>query len=168
MTCEEHKHAPCDCRQHEVGHVIHNGHVDHTVRGKDIQVAHSVHGDHVDHVVHTSHGDHIDHGVKHHEKDFGLMRTEYGSLAWKHLNWPLIIVIIIGVVVIVYSIADNTKDIDQKSFAIFISVAWTLISAFVMWIMWGRQKYKETWWLLMASFAVFILILVLLIVLGEN
>lgn len=80
--------------------------------------------------------------------------------------WPVIIVLIIGLIATIYAFFAIDVLQSRRIFAGIILGLWTLIWVLILWLMWSEHHYRATWW--MAILPVFVIVLFVVLVLVFN
>jgi hypothetical protein len=80
--------------------------------------------------------------------------------------WQMIISILIGVGLILYTALLATIAPARRNFSVLMLILWTLLWAILLWVLWGHCENATAWWLLIFSTLVTLTFFILIVALN--
>ena len=99
-----------------------------------------------------------------------IQTIEPVSISYNSVPWAMIILLILGAIIVMYTaIAPNITS-ERRIFGIVITILWVAIWTVILWVLWRNNSYESTWWALLIPITMLLLffILIILLNLGTN
>ena len=82
--------------------------------------------------------------------------------------WAMIIMMITGGILLVYTTLGENIDSNVKIFGILMIVLWTLMWSFILYLLWKDNYITSTWWMLVLGISALIFFFILIIILNVD
>jgi hypothetical protein len=82
--------------------------------------------------------------------------------------WAAIIMLIFGGILLIYTAMGTNINTNVKIFGIIMILLWTLLWAFLLYLLWKDNFITSTWWMLVIGFSVLTFFFLLIIILNVD
>lgn len=82
-----------------------------------------------------------------------------------HTPWPSIIVILVGILLVLYTAIGSKINTYRKLFGIVMLLIWTIVWAFILFMLWKDCHHAASWWLLfipISGMTIFFVLIILM------